>query len=567
MELKNSTKEKLDTLIAKYRKKYKIKGLAVSIQYLDTPIYEGLFGEASSNQAVTKETKFMIGSTTKVFTALAILQLMDQGKLTLDDAIKDHLPKLSIKEHKTYDEMTIRHVLMHTSGLPGDDLSMMFDSEIPQQSLIEKLSNHYRTHEPGVMFAYSNIGYALLGLIVEKVSNKSYKEYLKDHIFAPLKINPLILETPKLRSKHKNSIAASYNQKGRTVEDPLSSMISAGTNTYASLNDMQKLASYFLKKNQPKLLNAKTFEAMITPPKDGYMIKNEQRIGLGIRFNYAKFNHDAVGEVYGHGGNTFYHHSLFDLFPKPQLALNIMNNAKKGALFNQKIMPLIIQEIFLDQGIDIPKTIEHPTNPIPLDKRLRYSKDMVMIDRKLSFSIDKNQDLSGKLGFFKYRLDESGDGFLKPVPKGIAKLKPFKKQIEPLRFLPKTVRDEDVLFFEVSSPYKKTLLPLASNYQHPKITEAWQSALGTYRPQGKYARLAQYVKGINLKIKQGALILTLKTPEASNTYYLLPIDEEKAIIQGYGRGTKETVLLKYTQGRPTLMIQGLLCERRKKKSR
>lgn len=561
LKLKEATKNQLNSLIEKHQKKYKIKGLAISIQEGEQPIYETLIGLAGENKPVDKTTQFMIGSTTKVFTALAILQLKDQEKLTLDDAITTYLKPLNIHAYQEHGPITIRHLLMHTSGLPGDDLDLMFSEGKPQKDILNHLKNHHMTTEPGRMFAYSNIGYALLGLMVEKVSQLSYKEYVEKHIFKPLGVNIQILETEALRKKHTKNLSVSYDKKGRIVTDPLSVFISAGSSTYASLEDMQKLASYFLNNNQPKLLKQATFDAMITPPQDPYIVKNEHRIGLGIRFNYARYNHADVGVVYGHGGNTFYHHSLFDILPKHKLAINILNNSKKGGQFNQKLIPKLIATILKDKGIDMPKSLDNPSQAIPKEKAQRLAMDMVMLGQKMPLRLNKKQELTGKLSFLKFNVEQCEDGLLKMIPQGIAKLKIFKKHLVNLRMLPKTIVEEDVMFFEVNRDYNRLLIATASNYEHPKIPETWLKSLGKYTPMDHTHNVTKFVTGIKLIHKKNDLILTLKTPESSNAFYLLPLDDEKAIIQGYGRNSKETITLSFKDNTPTLTIQGLLCHK------
>ena len=560
LSVKQETKQHLDALIAKYKKKYKIEGLAISVQEGTTPIYQCFKGQASPGKEVDGSVGFMIGSTTKVFTALAILQLKDAEKLDLDDPITKHLKNLSIQRQKDYAPITIKHLLMHTSGLPGDDLKLMFEAGKPQKEILNRLKHHTLINEPGVMFAYSNIGYALLGLIVEQVSGLSYKDYLDKHIFKPLDIAGKILETKALRDKETNNIAASYDNKGNVVEDPLSVFISAGSSTYVSLEDMQKLAGFFLNKNEPQLLKPETFKAMVILPEEPHIVKNESRVGLGVRFNYARYNHKDVGEIYGHGGNTFYHHSLFDIIKDHNLAVNMLNNSKQGAKFNNKIMPEIIAAIMKDKGIDIPESLDQPSKAIPKDKAQRLAKDMVMIGNKLPLRLNKNQELTAKLSFLKFNLEQCEDGLLKPVPRGIAKLKPFKKRLSKFRFLPKTINEEDMMLIEVSSAYKRMLVAAASAYRPPKIPQVWQDATGRYTPLDE--NIKALITGIKLVHKKNDLILTLKTPESSNAFYLEPLDAHHAIIQGYGRGTKETIVLSTKNNKPMLSIQGLDCARK-----
>lgn len=137
--------------------------------------------------ANTPQTKFRIGSITKQFTATAILQLQEAGKLSIDDPIskyyKDSPPAWS--------KITLRHLLTHTSGIPSyTALPGFFDKEAREPHTPEQLIRLTRDKplefEPGSSWAYDNSGYILLGYVIEKVSGQRYADYIQQHIFAPL---------------------------------------------------------------------------------------------------------------------------------------------------------------------------------------------------------------------------------------------------------------------------------------------------------------------------------------------------------------------------------------------
>lgn len=137
--------------------------------------------------AATPEMKFRIGSITKQFTATAVLQLQEAGKLSLDDPISKYYPDAPL----AWSKVTLRHLLTHTSGIPTyTALPGFFEREARQahtpQELIKLTRDKPLEFEPGSKFAYDNSGYILLGYVVEKVSGQRYADYLKQHIFAPL---------------------------------------------------------------------------------------------------------------------------------------------------------------------------------------------------------------------------------------------------------------------------------------------------------------------------------------------------------------------------------------------
>jgi CubicO group peptidase (beta-lactamase class C family) len=130
-----------------------------------------------------------LGSVTKQFTAAAILLLAEQGKLALEDAVKTHWPNTPA----AWDEVTIFHLLTHTSGIPNVTSVADFQQWKMHPSTPEQTLAHVRDKPldftPGARMSYSNSGYVLLGLLFERLSGKSYADYLRDNIFEPLGMN------------------------------------------------------------------------------------------------------------------------------------------------------------------------------------------------------------------------------------------------------------------------------------------------------------------------------------------------------------------------------------------
>ena len=152
--------------------------------------------ESRPRQLISKKTKFYIASLTKQFTAIAILKLVQDGLLKLSDTIQNRLPDFPKKKWT----ITIEHLLTHTSGLIGQydydndsipdynyGISKILLSDTTNLSYGEKVFNYFKDRElisePGTVFDYSNYGYFLLGLIIEKASSMSYAQYLKENIF------------------------------------------------------------------------------------------------------------------------------------------------------------------------------------------------------------------------------------------------------------------------------------------------------------------------------------------------------------------------------------------------
>jgi CubicO group peptidase (beta-lactamase class C family) len=153
------------------------------------PVWRESFGAADREWDVanTADTKFRLGSITKQFTATAILQLVEQGKLSVDDPIS----KYYADAPPAWAKVTIKHLLTHTSGIPSyTGLPGFFDKEsrspLTPDGIIKLTRDKPLEFEPGSKYAYDNTGYIILGYVIEKVSGETYADYVDKHIFAPL---------------------------------------------------------------------------------------------------------------------------------------------------------------------------------------------------------------------------------------------------------------------------------------------------------------------------------------------------------------------------------------------
>jgi CubicO group peptidase (beta-lactamase class C family) len=151
-------------------------------------LFKGAYGFANVEWSVpnTPQTKFEIASVSKQFTASAILQMVEAGKLRLDAPISTYLPDLP----KTWSRITIHHLLTHSSGIPNtgklSDYTQGLHHHYAPEELIALVRDRPLDYEPGAKWKYSNTDYYLLGYLIERLSTESYATYLQHHLFGPL---------------------------------------------------------------------------------------------------------------------------------------------------------------------------------------------------------------------------------------------------------------------------------------------------------------------------------------------------------------------------------------------
>ena len=160
-----------------------IPGLSVAIVQGDQIVYQKGYGQAdSSGRQVTPQTPFIIGSISKTFTALAVMQLVEAGKVELDAPVQRYLPYFRVADPHASAQITVRHLLNHTSGLPQKADTFLWTDQ--DDGVLERSVRYLRTVKlarPVGNFGYSNANYQTLGLIVQVVSGQSYEAYVAQH--------------------------------------------------------------------------------------------------------------------------------------------------------------------------------------------------------------------------------------------------------------------------------------------------------------------------------------------------------------------------------------------------
>ncbi len=187
----NASYDEVDAYVEQQMRRLSIPGVSLAIVEGDQIVHQRGFGYAGPDgEAPSPQTPFLIGSLTKSFTALAVMQLVEAGKIVLDAPIQRYLPWFRVADPHASAQITVRHLLNQTSGLSTSSgwipLSDFDTSPDAAERQARALSTLELTHPVGSGFAYSNSNYNLLGLIIEAASGEMYADYIQNNIFIPL---------------------------------------------------------------------------------------------------------------------------------------------------------------------------------------------------------------------------------------------------------------------------------------------------------------------------------------------------------------------------------------------
>jgi CubicO group peptidase (beta-lactamase class C family) len=191
LPLETAEREQIDAYIESRMRADRIPGLALGVVRGDQVVYLKGYGVAGPDgRAVTPQTPFILGSTSKSFTALAVMQLVEAGKIELDAPVTRYLPWFRTADEAASARITVRHLLYQNSGLPvsagREGMSEDDQSDAALENGIRQLGGVRLNHPAGQAFEYANENYTLLGMIVQTVSRTTYEEYVQSEIFAPL---------------------------------------------------------------------------------------------------------------------------------------------------------------------------------------------------------------------------------------------------------------------------------------------------------------------------------------------------------------------------------------------
>lgn len=267
----------------------------------------------------TAQTKFRLGSTSKPFTAIAILQLQEQGLLSIHDSIDRFLP-----DYPNGDKFTLHHILTHTSGIPNFTQLPNYAEFKGVYSRPENTVNRFKDipleFTPGDQFKYSNSGYVLLAHIVEHISKEAFGDFLHKHIFSPLKMHNSGCDYHKTILKNRASGYEIDNQKIVNCEFIDMSIPTGGGGLYSTVEDLY-LFDRGLYTN--KIMNTASLHLMHT----SYVHSSQYSASYGYGWFIAddKFG-DTSKKRIGHGGGIYGFKSEFNRYVNDDVVIIVLSN-------------------------------------------------------------------------------------------------------------------------------------------------------------------------------------------------------------------------------------------------
>lgn len=366
-ELYPQTVDVIHQILSEQSESGSVTAGSVAISEGDSIIYAEAFGVRNwePNLPADRHTQFNFGSVTKVLTAAAILRLVDEGKLDLDQPVTKYLPEFTMRDER-YKQITVRMLLNHSSGLPGtnyrDGMAVASNPGYAKQTL-ELLKDHTLKHDPGAISVYCNDGFAIAEALIEKVSEVSYAQFLQENFFEPLGMNDsgFYLSGP--------NVAHIFAPDG-SVLYPLEKVSILGSGGLSSTpSDLVRFGRAIYEKNlfSPELTHEFTLSQV--GPHSVPQGRAINELGLGWDdVEVEGFARQGI-RVLSKTGGTFMYYSQLHVVPEHEIAIavtfageadtdGIINQITRALLEEKGVMPPPIQADNSTRQARVPQEME-----------------------------------------------------------------------------------------------------------------------------------------------------------------------------------------------------------------
>jgi CubicO group peptidase (beta-lactamase class C family) len=319
---------KLDSVLNQAYKVFELPGYAIGIIKSNKIIYAEGFGvkEMGKQSPIDSKSLFHMASVSKPFTATAIMQLVDKGKIQLDSPLTDYIPYFKMKDDR-YKKITIKQMLTHTSGFPDVQNyhwdKPEFDDKALERYIKDSISTYELLFEPGTEFYYSNMAYDVLADVISKVSEMPFEAYMDKYIFKPCGMNNSTFLLKSVQSGNATSPHIFGDKCTFHVSPvyPYNRCHAASSTLHSNVEDMMKWAGMILNNGHvggKQIISKESLKMMLSVQ---YKFDDESSMG------YGWFNDTRNGKkIINHGGSDIGYQTYIGIIPQDSVAIVVMSN-------------------------------------------------------------------------------------------------------------------------------------------------------------------------------------------------------------------------------------------------
>jgi CubicO group peptidase (beta-lactamase class C family) len=533
-----SIRDDLAPLILAAQERFQVPGLSLVLVRSGETLWTEGFGLADVPRGIpaTPDTVYRAGSLAKPFTAMAVMQLAEQGEVDIDQPLNGYLPELALRSRfdTTAAPITVRSVLSHHAGIPTD-LNKGMWSEQPFTEVAAKLAEDYAAFPPDLVFSYSNLGYTLLGHMVAKVSGLPFSQYMDERILRPLGMT----HTELARRPQRTGPAAKGYRNG-TEQDPLPMRDVPALGLHTSASDLGRFLGALLaggSAGERQVLLPRTLEEMFEPQNEDVDLDLDVVVGLGWFLEDGSI--PGAGAVIRHGGTTLDFSAELILIPEKGLGVAVLANADGSrsivARLAEEMLARVLGSDMAPVAADlfIESMAKGQESHRPAESAGYYATDLGLISIR-----PKDAKLCACIVEETFDLIPYPDGWLGVDRNALGSLPPTVRPLAQMRFQTQTIDGREVV---VARKGDKQMV-LGEKVPPEPVPEVWLRRVGKYEllnPDEDFPLIEP-----ELKLREGQLCMSYKLPRLSSSTIqvpLRPVSDTEAIILGLGRTRGETL--------------------------
>jgi len=540
----------LQTRIPRDMAQANVPGLSIALVNGQELIWARGFGMADKalGLPVTPNTAFRAGAISKLLTASAALQLVEQQRLALDAPIQQTLREFYVRSRFHTDQqaadrdITLRRLLSHQSGLPSEHLRDLRNSFAMGQMPM-RVSGVWLSTPPGTQVAYSNLGYALVGAAIERSSGKDFETQLQHSLLKPLEMH----HTSFVGTAAQVGYRAQGYQEGIASTDAQVRDLAAG-GAWASPKDLshyvQMLFGEGLYKGD-RVMARRSIDEMFTQQNTGNALDFDCQIGLA--WFLAPCGDEPIGpgiRTYQHSGGGDDFAAQLTLLPDQQLAVIIMANDSNAedlvATLATDTLRLMLQahtgEPVCSDDCQAPRHgLKLRQVPAAIDRQ-RLAGFYATAWGVFRIRDDANR-LHGELAGYDFELLRDDHGWLRAQKKVLGFWLKDLGELGRIQLDVITVQGRQML----TARSHGQRIAIGERIQPPPLPMAWADTVGTYQVLNTHEPDAP-LSGISVRLEDGFLVIRGQLhDEPLIDYILLPVDNAHAVLAGNGYGLGDTV--------------------------
>ena len=559
-----STIQYLTELIRYEMDRNSVTGLSIALVDDQRVVWAEGFGYADKDKgiAATEDTLYRVGSVSKLITDTAAMQLAEQGRLGLDEPVARYVPGFTVRSRfPGTGAITARNLMTHHSGLARDLASTAGQETQPLADVVERIKDSDAAYPPDLVFSYSNVGLALLGLAVQDIAGAPFAEHMRASLLEPLgmtrsSFDPGPSPLPQMSRGYKSGTVAHETWMHDVPAGGLNSSV-------ADLSRFLEMVFAAGRSGERQVLKPESLSQMLSPQNTASPLDLDFRIGLGWFLDWSSTR--SGGLLASHGGDLGEFHSDLVVLPEHKIGVVVLANSGSAAVVSRIATEALKLALEVKTGIRAPDPVEHAkvrraTRSMPTAVQQEFVGDYTTM-MGLAHVFTRGGGLHVRFRGHELDLTPRTDGTFGLDYVWLGLIHVNLGPLGDIGMSRRTVGGREVIIATVGD---KQILA-GERLTRLGNLEPWRRRLGAYRPVNQNLA-GPFIAKIQLSEAYGELFAEISWADdwgtlGSNRVAFMPVSDDEAVQSGPLAGVGEVLRAVAVDGEDRLRFAGVLLQR------